>query len=137
MKTLKQITVACAVLLAFTLVAFAQVTNAVPGTTPAATNTVLVSLWNGLIVLVVPLVILGIKKLLPSLPKLTWPILATLLGVGADWLLAKSGMLPVSNWELGALCGAAGVGLREVAKQVTALFASEEPKAVTPAKPGS
>lgn len=137
MKTLKQITVACAVLLAFTLVAVAQVTNAVPAaSTPV--NPVLVNLWTGLIVVVVPLLVLGIKKVLPFMPKVTWPILAALLGVGADWLLAKSGVIPHSSWELGALCGAAGVGLREAAKQVLALTGiggGEEPPAAKPAAP--
>ena len=137
---MKKITVACAVLLAFTLVALAQVTNAVPPVANPVVTLDLVNLWNGLIVLVVPLVVLGIKKVLPVLPKITWPIAATLLGVAADWLLAKSGALPHSSWELGALCGAAGIGLREATKQVLVLTgigqgASATPAPTTPAKP--
>jgi hypothetical protein len=137
MKTMKQITVACVLLLAFTVMALGQVTNAVPPTDgPVVTNPAMVNLWNGLIVLVVPLVVLGIKKVLPMLPKLTWPIAATLLGVGADWLLSVAGAIPTSSWEVGALCGAAGIGLREATKQVLALVGGSDTPAA-PKPPGS
>ena len=75
---------------------------------------------------VVPLVIAGLKKVMPVLPKLLWPLLAPLLGVLADWVLFKSGQIPASSWMLGAMLGSAGVGLREVAKQ-TASVASGGP----------
>lgn len=107
----------------------AQITNTVPVPAPVGSvNPVASSLWSALIVAVVPVVVMFIKKYLPALPKLTWPILATLLGVGADWVLAKSGMIPHSTWELGALCGAAGVGLREISKQILALVVTDQPE---------
>ena len=81
----------------------------------------MVGFWNGLIVLLVPVLVQWIKKALPTVPKVAWPLAATLLGVAADWALAKSGMIPNSSWALGALCGAAGVGLREATKQVVTM----------------
>ena len=127
MKTLKRIAVVCAILLAFTLVALAQVTNGLPvGPAIPALKPDAVTLWNLLIVLVVPLVVLGVRKVTPVLPKITWPVLATLLGVAADWLLAKSGALPQSSWVLGALCGGAGIGLREGTRQVLALVGVQD-----------
>lgn len=103
------------------LVAAGQATNVVLVAADQKSNVVLINFWQGLIVLVVPMLVLGIKKLLPVMPKVAWPILAALLGVAADWLLTQSGAIAIGSWEMGALCGAAGVGLREAAKQVLVL----------------
>lgn len=139
-----RIAMVCAILLAFTLVALAQdtnaaLTNAVPiVAATTAVNLDLVTLWNGLVVLVVPLVVLGSKKVLPVLPKITWPLLAVVLGVAADWFLSKYGALPHSSWALGALCGAAGIGLREATKQVLVVIGVGQeatPAVPAPTKP--
>ena len=75
--------------------------------------------WNALITAIVPIIVAGLKKLMPDIPKLLIPILAVILGIGSNWLMAKSGILADSSWALGALCGAAGIGLREIAVQTT------------------
>jgi hypothetical protein len=77
----------------------------------------LVSFWNALIVAVVPLAVAGIRSVLPRLPKLLWPVLAMVFGVAGEWLLSQSGATG-GSWEVGALCGAAGIGLREITKQL-------------------
>lgn len=74
--------------------------------------------WLGMlpavIVAAVPLVVAGIKKKLA-----TWliPILATFLGVAADFLAAYALNKPVTPM-LGAIFGLAGVGLREIVDQL-------------------
>lgn len=101
---------------------YAQVTNAVPptpGTTPAPFDMTVV--WNALVVAVVPLAIAGIKKLLPKIPSVLLPVGAALLGVLANWLLSEAGVLPHTSLALGALCGSAAVGLREIVDQTKQL----------------
>lgn len=113
-----------AALFLFALAALAQVSTnmpPVPAGATAAQQAQLVTLWNGLVVLLVPVIVASIKKWIPNVPKVSWPLLATVLGAGADWLLGKSGALAHSSWAMGALCGAAGVGLREATMQVAAL----------------
>ena len=122
MKTLTKLvafTLVCLLMTVFSLVALAQATNAVPGaggTVPVASFD-MTMMWNTLVVAVVPIIIAGIKKVLPKIPSLVWPIGAAVLGVASNWLLWKAGALPTSSMALGALCGAAGVGVREIADQ--------------------
>lgn len=107
--------------------------NSTAGGAPAA-PTDLAATWNLLIVALVPLVVAGIKKVLPKIPKALLPVGATLLGVLANFLAAKAGLLSNNSWQLGALCGAAGVGLREILDQIKSLF-SGPPVTPPPAAP--
>jgi hypothetical protein len=53
----------------------------------------------------------------PSIPAWLLPILAPLLGAGADIVLHYAGVVTLgATW--GALLGSAGVGLREIQDQV-------------------
>lgn len=72
---------------------------------------------QGSTAIVVPLVVSGLRLLIPNLPKWLLPIGAAILGVGADLLTqfaagASLGMIP------GALLGLAGVGIREIVDQL-------------------
>jgi hypothetical protein len=122
-----------------TTAVLAQPTNSASGTvSPPVSPMDMTMAWNILIAALVPLAVAGIKKLLPNIPKVAWPVGAALLGILSNWLLAEAGALPHSSWELGALCGAAGVGVREIAdqtfgaaKQTIARFRGNGPPAQT------
>lgn len=73
--------------------------------------------WNLVIPLVVPLVVGALKGLLPSVPSRWLPVVAVVVGFLSDLLIASvSGVS--SNPGLGAILGAAGVGVREVKDQL-------------------
>lgn len=62
---------------------------------------------------VVPLVLTGVKRVLPKLPSFMIPILAPVLGVAIDFVNTFA-LGHSSNLALAAVAGLAGVGLREV-----------------------
>lgn len=69
------------------------------------------------LVIVVPLVITALKMLVPKIPSSWLPVIAPLLGTLGDGLTSYfTGNAP--NPALGALYGAAGVGIREVIDQI-------------------
>ena len=71
----------------------------------------------GLIPLVVPILLWGLKGVVPLIPKFLLPILAPLLGAALEWIGYYAGVTS-GNPVLGAVLGAAGVGLREVIDQI-------------------
>lgn len=132
MKTIKRIAVAALMLLVMfcTVSVFAQTnTNSAPSLGGLDTTSAsMIAVWNALIVALVPLAIAGVKKyLLPNVPGVVWPVAAPLLGIASNWLAVKAGLLPQTGLALGALCGAAGVGLREVIDQVKQVRANSTP----------
>jgi hypothetical protein len=78
------------------------------------------ALWSSLIPLLVPLVIAAAKALVPQVPRWTLPILAPVLGAVAEIAGYYAG-LTTGNPLLGAILGAAGVGLREIVDQLKRL----------------
>lgn len=76
--------------------------------------------WNSWIVqlvmavtpVVTTLIVFGIRKLIPKIPRVALPILAVLLPVAASWFYSYAGgtFTPV----VAALLGAAAVWLREI-----------------------
>lgn len=68
-----------------------------------------------LIPVVVPIIIAGIKLVVPQLSPWKLPLLAPILGALADYL--ASGNLGATT-VAGAIAGSAGVGLREVVDQI-------------------
>lgn len=74
-------------------------------------------LLTWLIPLLVPVVIAGIKWVIPSIPTVWLPILAPLLGAAIDLVAYWAGR-PGVDPAVGAVLGAAGVGLREIYDQV-------------------
>jgi len=79
-----------------------------------------------LIPVAVPLVIAGIKLLLPRVPKVWLPVLAPVLGAIAEVVVNYSTQGHTDAPWLGSALGAAGVGLREIADQVRKLMARAE-----------
>lgn len=75
---------------------------------------------TALIPLVVPIIVAGIKLALPRLPKAWLPIAAVALGAGLD-LVSHWTTGSTSSPLLGAIMGAAGVGIREILDQVKKL----------------
>jgi hypothetical protein len=83
-----------------------------PGQPTVASNP-----WMMLVGIAVPLLIALAKQEIPKLPGWALPILAPLLGAGADYLLGLAGMNNAGPL-IGAAYGLAGVGLREIKDQV-------------------
>lgn len=67
--------------------------------------------------IIVPLILAGVKQLLPKLPSWTIPILAPLLGVAVDVVNAAATSHQTNLWVAAAL-GLSGVGLREIKDQI-------------------
>lgn len=85
--------------------------------TPPATGGNALNLLNLLITGLTPIVILGIKKIVPDIPKWLLPLSAPVIGIGIDFVLRKAG-LETGGAVSGALYGAAGTWLREFQDQV-------------------
>jgi len=86
---------------------------------PAAPDTPTTALLTALIPFLVPIAIAALKAVLPLLPSWTLPVLAPLLGAGADMLIYYgSGGASVFSPIFGAVLGSAGVGVREIADQI-------------------
>lgn len=73
---------------------------------------------HGIIPLIVPIVIAGVKALLPRVPVWVLPVLAPLLGAALDILSYYAGLVAASSPLLGAVLGGAGVAVREIQDQV-------------------
>ena len=73
--------------------------------------------FTALIPLAVPVVIALLKNVMPKIPGVWLPILAPLLGAGADIVMHFAGVSTLGPlW--GAVLGSAGVGLRELQDQL-------------------
>lgn len=70
-----------------------------------------------IIAAVVPIVVAGFKKLLPSVPPFLIPILAAIIGPGGAVLVSWLSGIEANGWVL-ALLGVAGVGIRELFDQL-------------------
>lgn len=140
MKTLRKIAVIVLVAVAmvtWSLVAMAQATNAPAGGTGGSTAPITdpTPLWNALIAVLVPVAVWGIKKIIPRIPPVLLPIGATALGVLSNYLLTVAHALPHTSLMLGALAGAAGVGVREITDQVKQVTAGPTPPPMPPTPP--
>jgi hypothetical protein len=101
-------------LVAAPFAAFAAVDSTLPN--PSATASA-VSPFMALIPLAVPVLIALLKTAAPKIPSYLLPIIAPLLGSGADIALHYAGVSTLGPlW--GAVLGSAGVGLRELQDQL-------------------
>lgn len=83
--------------------------------------------WQlGLITVITPMIIAGIKLVLPKLPKVWLPIAAPVVGLLLDLLLHFTAGTQSNPW-LALGFGAAGVALREAQKQIKAAVAPFPP----------
>ena len=114
----------------FVLPAIAQVTNAPPaGTTGTAVS---VDIWDIGIGIVAPILIFGLTKIAPKIPKPLLPTITPLVGVGlgflVNWLAGQN-----LSWFEAAKAGTMAVFFRELVNQwVTKKMA--EPDPAPPAK---
>lgn len=127
-----------AALLGYALMAIAQTTNELAGTGGSAgpLPTTAAGYWAMGIAVVTPLIVTGIYKLVPRIPKIllpcSTPVIGILLGFGVNWLAQQN-----LGWVDMAQAGALAVFLREVftnavTKQVSR---SEVPASPPPAAP--
>jgi hypothetical protein len=76
-----------------------------------------ISPWTALVPIAVPALLALLKVFAPKIPSVALPILAPLLGAGADIVLHYAGVSTLGPlW--GAVLGSAGVGLRELQDQL-------------------
>ena len=109
-------------LVLFAVHGFAQVTNAAGTNAPSGPSPVVsiqspgVTMLIGIIPLLVPILVALAKMGIPKLPSWTLPIIATCLGALINYIASLMGASvgPI----MGALLGAAGVGVREIYDQV-------------------
>lgn len=135
--TLKRITIALFALFALTGTVVAQVvtnTLAVEGLEPLPKT--MGDFWTLGIAAVTPLLVTGIYKLVPKIPKWLLPVLTPFIGIGLGLLL---------NWLVGqhfawldlAKAGALAVFIREVFNQATkAALSTSAPTSAPPASGG-
>ncbi len=97
----------------------ADVASAVPAELAALPtgNPTADTLLTWLTPIVVPIVLLGVKKVAPRIPGGVIPVLAPILGVLID-IVNHYGLGHASNLWIAAAAGLAGVGLREVKEAV-------------------
>jgi len=110
MKPLRLLILAAFALLAWPLYA----ADSTPATAAAAAP---VSWPQVIIPILTPLIIAGVKLIVPRIPSMWLPILAPMLGALLDYV-AHLSMGSALNPLAGVALGAAGVGLREVVDQV-------------------
>lgn len=110
--------IAVIVFLTVTLPALAQSTNldvTVP-TAPTALPQTKADFWLYAIAIVTPLIVAGVKKLVPNIPSLllplSTPVIGLALGAGLNWLTAKN-----YGWVDIAQVGGLAVFVREVVDQ--------------------
>lgn len=88
-------------------------------------TTKLLSIWQALIPIAVPLIITLLKNLIPKLPKKYVPFLAPLIGAVIDILLNLVD-LGAGMGVVGAFMGLGGIGVRELVHNTSK--AKPEPK---------
>ena len=94
MKTTQKLVLAVFALLAFTVLAIAQTTNVVAGGDGTALPTSIAGYWTLGIAAVTPLIVGGVYKLVPTIPK--WllptmtPVLGILLGLAINWMAKQN-----------------------------------------------
>lgn len=105
--------------------AFAQ--EAAQAAADVVAETALALTWQqALIPVLTPLIIAGVKMLLPRIPKMWLPLAAPVVGLLID--LVSHFALQTELSPMAALAlGAAGVGLREAQKQVVATLGKPSP----------
>lgn len=95
----------------------AQAITAPPAAQTFPWEAVAINLLNGLQVLVIPLLIVGLRKGLTRIPRVSVPFIALALGVLTDGFLAwvaSGGFSPLR----GALMGLISVALREIVNTI-------------------
>ena len=119
----------CLLSVLFVLPVLAQVTNAPPvGTTGTAIS---VDIWDIGIGIVAPILIWGLTKIAPKIPKPLLPTMTPLVGVGLgfliNWLAGQN-----LTWFEAAKAGTMAVFFREIVNQWVTKKMSESDPAPTP-----
>jgi hypothetical protein len=113
---IKRILIAVSALFAGTVAVIAQATNSVVPVAGTDLPTTKAALWTAGITVVTPLIVAGISKLIPKLPKLVLPSITPLIGIGLGLGLNALQAANLS-WIDMAQAGALAVFVREVFNQ--------------------
>lgn len=128
---MKKILLLVTVFFGFVGVLFAQATNDPPagGTGPVDSAT----LWNYVVAIVSPIIIWGVNKIVPKIPKLLLPLASPFVGLAVGLLLNKIADAGLSA-QASMVFGGLAVFLREVTNQAlkAAGAISSESKPSTP-----
>lgn len=77
------------------------------------------------VAVLVPILMFGLKWIIPRLPGPLIPVIAGAIGPGVDWIVASLASIEASDPATAALVGLAGVGVREVADQLGKALAAK------------
>lgn len=116
MKT-NTLVLVCLTALTFTTLGQTNAPVPIPGATDAVPD---VALSKLLLAIIVPVVVM-IGKTLVKLPKASIPVIAIALGAAADYIGALLGAWQ-GAWIVGAVLGAAGIGVRQVGHELSNLY---------------
>lgn len=104
-------------LAAFLFVTLLPVVSSAQETAPvAAVNSTADNIVQWLTPVLVPLLIAGVKKVIPMIPTLFLPLIAPVLGIAIDYA-AHLASGHATNTIVAAALGLVGVGLREIVDQ--------------------
>lgn len=133
MKTLNKIVMVAVALIAFAGTVVAQVTNGVPeGGVVAPLPQSMGEFWTLGIAALTPLIVGGIYKLMPKLPKLVLPISTPLIGILLGLAVNAMGKAEL-GWIDMAQAGALAVFIREVWTNAVTKQLSQPPSPTPPA----
>lgn len=116
MKT-NTLVLVCLTALTFTAIGQTNAPVPIPGATDAVPD---VALSKLLLAVIVPVVVM-LGKTLVKLPKASIPVIAIALGALADYIGALLGAWQ-GAWIVGAVLGAAGIGVRQVGHELSNLY---------------
>lgn len=135
MKKLMPVVLVLAVVLTYQVCSLFAQTNTVPELPPVPTEEPgggAMSLLNLIITGLTPIVIFGIKKIVPKIPTVLLPVAAPVIGIILDFVLRKAGV-DTGGTFAGAVWGALGLWLRELQDQTKKAILPKT--AEIPAKP--
>lgn len=116
MKTYTKILIAFLVLCGISALAQITNTNIVPLPDPSTVPTSLGDYWDLAIAGVTPLLVWGLSKLAPKVPRVLLPFSAAILGIGLGLGLNALGLAHLT-WYDGMKAGALAIGIREMWNQ--------------------
>lgn len=103
-----------------------------PDAVPATTiPTEIVNWLNLLITGLTPVVTLGLKKLVPRIPRIVLPLAAPVIGIGLDYVLRLASVETGGPW-MAMVFGALGTWLYQGQKEVRLVITEKELVPITP-----
>lgn len=100
-------------------------------TSATAIPTEIVNWLNLLITGLTPVVTLGLKKLIPRIPRVVLPLAAPIIGIGLDYVL-RLASVETGGWLSAMIYGSLGTWLYQAQKEVRLVATEGELVPITP-----